>query len=61
MAISGYIYPCSTDAKKSVALSKLVKAHVRAEKAREGEAKGNIRDAFYWWKQVFADKFPAYD
>ena len=61
IGISGYIQPCSTDAKKSDALSKLVNAHVRAESAREAEAKGNVSDAFYWWNKVFAEKFPAYD
>lgn len=58
---SGYIYPCSTGAKKYDALSKLVKADVYAEKAREAEAKKNIREVFSWWNLVFAKKFPAYD
>lgn len=61
IGISGSIYPCSTDAKKSDARSKLVTAMVRAEKAREAEEAEKIRDAFYWWNLVFADKFPAYD
>lgn len=58
--ISGYIAPCSSDAKKSDALSKLETALKRAEKAREAESQGEISDAFYWWNLVFNEKFPAY-
>ena len=60
MGISGYVYPCSTNAKDDDALSKLETALGRAQKARNAEKKENIRDAFYWWDFVFADKFPAY-
>ena len=59
--ISGYIYSCSTDAKKSDVLSKLETALVRAQKAREAEEAEKISDAFYWWNLVFAEKFPAYE
>jgi hypothetical protein len=61
LGISGYIYPCSTDAKKSDALSKLETGLVRAQKARDAEEAEKIRDAFYWWNLVFAEKFPAYE
>ena len=60
MGISGYIYPCSTEAKKSDALSKVETALKRAEKAREAEDNDNIEDAFYWWNLVFGGYFPAY-
>jgi len=61
MGISGYIYPCSTDAKKSDALSKLETALERAQKARDAEEAKEIHDAFYWWNLVFAEEFPAYE
>ncbi len=52
--------PCSTDAKKSDALSKLETALVRAQKARDAEEAEEIRDAFYWWNLVFNGHFPSY-
>lgn len=58
--ISGYVYACTTEAKKADALSKLSTAKTRAEKAREAERAGNISDAFYWWNKVFAGNFPTY-
>jgi len=58
--ISGYIYPCSTDAKKSDALSKLETALVHAQKARDAEKAEKINDAFYWWNLIFDGHFPAY-
>lgn len=61
MGISGHIYPCSTDAKKSDALSKLLTALVRAKKAREAESADKIPDAFYWWNLLFDGYFPAYN
>lgn len=59
--ISGYILPCSSEAQKSDALSKLTIAFMRAEKAREAEKAGKISDAFDWWNLMFARKFPLYD
>jgi hypothetical protein len=58
--ISGYISPCSSDAKKLDALSKLETAIKRAEKALDAESQGNITEAFYWWNLVFNEKFPLY-
>jgi hypothetical protein len=58
--ISGLIYPCSSDAAKSMALSKLSSAAIRVNKAREAESAGNIREAFGWWGKVFAYRFPNY-
>jgi hypothetical protein len=60
MGISGYISPCSTEAKKDEALSKLQTALKRAEYARSEESANRIPDAFYWWNMVFANQFPAY-
>jgi len=60
MGISGYISPCSTDARKEDALSKLQTAYTRAEKACDAEDAGKIADAFDWWDLVFAYEFPAY-
>jgi hypothetical protein len=59
--IIGYISPCSTEAQKSHALSKLDFASTRAEEARAVEKAGKISDAFFRWNKVFAKKFPSYD
>ncbi len=59
--ISGYISPCSSDTKKSDALSKLETAFTRAEKAREAEKSEKISEAFDWWDLVFAMKFPSHN
>jgi hypothetical protein len=58
--VSGHIYPCSSDAKKTVAVSKILTAYVRAEKAREAELEGKTSTAFYWWNLLFDGNFPAY-
>lgn len=58
--ISGYINPCKTDTMKDDSISKLETALSRAEKAREAEIKGNIKDAFYWWDLLFDNNFPSY-
>ncbi len=58
--ISGYITACSSEAKKSDALSKLATAFTRAEKAREAESAEKFSEAFDCWNLVFAGKFPAY-
>ena len=57
---SGYISACKTEAQEQDALSKLSTAVIRAEKAFEARANGNVSDAFAWWRLVFADAFPAY-
>jgi hypothetical protein len=58
--ISGYIHPCSTDAKKVDALSKLKTALSRAEKANEAESNKKITDAFDWWNLLYNYNFPKY-
>lgn len=58
--VSGYVYPCSTEAKKRDALSKLSTAKVRAQKARDEESAGNTRGAFVWWDMLFSGNFPSY-
>ena len=60
MGVSGYVSPCRTDAQLSTAKSKLSTALTRAEKAREAEIKGDIKEAFEWWDRLFAYKFPGY-
>lgn len=60
MGVSGYIYPCKTDAFKEDALSKLNTAATRAEKARDATRNGDIKDAFEWWGKLYNDKFPSY-
>ena len=58
--ISGLISPCTTEVQHKEAMSRLATALNRAEKAREAEAQGNIKNAFYWWNLLFAGKFPSY-
>lgn len=58
--VSGYIFPCSSEARKSDALSKLNTACTRAQNARDAEADKNTKDAFFWWDKVFAGNFPAF-
>ncbi len=58
--ISGYIRPCSTEAKLEEARSKLSTALTRANKALDAEKAGNVKDAYYWWNMVFNGGFPGY-
>ena len=58
--ISGYIQPCSSDSKKTDALSKLEMALTRADKAITAELTGKISEAFLWWDLVYAGRFPSY-
>lgn len=60
MGISGHIPACATDAKYRDARSKLLTASVRADKAREAEEDGNIKDAFHWWNLLYDGNFPSY-
>jgi len=60
MGVSGYIYPCKTEAFKVDALSKLNTAASRAEKARQAAASEDIKLAFDWWSKLYNDKFPSY-
>ncbi len=59
--ISGYISACSSETKKSDALSKLETALGRADKARDAEKAEKLSDAFGWWDKVFALNFPSYN
>ena len=56
---SGRIYPCSSDAKKIEALSKLSTAATRARKALEAQQAGNNDTAFYYLDLLFGGEFPA--
>lgn len=60
MGVSGYIPACKSDASMTDALSKLVTAVTRAEKALEAKDQGNIYEAFYWWRLLYNDEFPTY-
>lgn len=60
MGVSGYIYPCKTEAFKVDALSKLATAATRAQKARDATINDNIKEAFEWWGKLYNDKFPSY-
>jgi hypothetical protein len=56
---SGRIYPCSSDAKKIDALSKLNTAATRVRKALDAQQKENIDTAFHYLDLLFGGKFPA--
>ncbi len=58
--ISGYINPCSTDAKLEDAKSKLSTALSRAENACDAKDKGNTEKAFEWWDMLYNYNFPSY-
>jgi hypothetical protein len=58
MGISGLVHPCTTDAKKEIALSRLATAASRARKAVEFKT-SNPSEAFRYWDYIFDNKFPA--
>lgn len=58
--ISGYISPCSTQAKLDEATSKLKTALTRADKAETARLDGKVRDAFSWWSLAFNGHFSEY-
>lgn len=58
--VSGYVHACSTDSKKTDALSKLNRAMVRAIKAKEAKDSDNTKNEFYWWNKLFNENFPSY-
>ena len=60
MGISGYISPCSTDAKLEDAKSKLATALTRAKNACDAEDKGEIKTAFDCWNLLYNYNFPSY-
>lgn len=60
MGVSGYIYPCKTEALKVDALSRLNTAATRSQKAREAKDKGDIKEAFEWWGKLYNSQFPSY-
>jgi hypothetical protein len=60
MGISGYISACKSQALLDDANSKLDTAASRAEKAREATDKGDISNAFAWWRLLYNDEFPTY-
>jgi len=60
MGVSGYIYPCQSDAQYQDAILKVQTAVTRAENARDAAYKENIEDAFYWWRLLYNYEFPTY-
>lgn len=60
LGVSGYIYPCKTDAQKEDALSKLTSAVSRAEDALEAAKKEDLRTAFERWRMLYGEGFPSY-
>jgi len=60
MGVSGYIAACKSNALKEEALSKLETALTRATNATAAKEKGNISEAFDWWRLVYNYEFPTY-
>lgn len=56
---SGWIYPCSSSAKKAEALSKLNTAAIRARKALDAKQAGDNNAAFNYLDLLFGGHFPA--
>jgi len=46
--------------KKDEVMGLLELAYGRAKNAEEWARKGNIEDAYYYWRRIFGDYFPAY-
>lgn len=57
---TGRIYACSSDATRRDALSKLDTAVSRARNALDSHKAGKESEAFYYWNQLFNEKFPSY-
>lgn len=60
MGFSGYISACKSQALREDAMSKLVTAAGRAERARQASANDNTSGAFVWWRLLYNDQFPTY-
>lgn len=60
MGFSGYISACKTQAQKEVALSRLLTAYNRADKARQASIAENPQLAFDCWRILYNDEFPTY-
>lgn len=60
MGVSGYIDACKTEAQREDALSKLVTAYTRADKARDATRRENISEAFEYWRLLYNYEFPPY-
>lgn len=58
MGVSGMVRASKTNEKKKSALSKLITACSRAEKAYASKDK-NLDDCFHWWKMFYNGKFPS--
>ena len=56
---AGRFYPCSSDAKKADALSKLHTAVTRAQKALNAYREGDQVTSFYYLDLLFGGKFPS--
>lgn len=47
-------------ADKNAALLKLKAAAALADQARESEVRGNVADAYYYWRKLFNFRFPSF-
>lgn len=57
---TGYIQPCSTDAKRVEAIRKINTAVTRSRYAMDYELAGNTITAFTWFNKLFNGRFPSY-
>ncbi|QRR03085.1 nucleotidyltransferase domain-containing protein [Dyadobacter sandarakinus] len=58
MGISGYVKACKSDAKKTIALSRLGTGYSRVLKAYDNRT-SSIDNAFYWWNLFYNSEFPS--
>lgn len=59
--ISGLIKPCCSLAKADTTRSKIKTAASRSQKALDACSKGNVREAFKYWRLLFGPRFPSID
>jgi hypothetical protein len=59
MEVTSRFHACSTDAKRTEALSKIASAAVRARKALNDNKSGKVDSAFTYLDLVFGNRFPS--
>lgn len=58
--VSEHVFPCTTQTELKDARDKILSAHIDAENANKSDKDGDTQRAFYWLRQLYDGKFPAY-